>query len=156
MEDAALWGKWVASEGSSEESEAELTASDSGERRTEKQIIETLLWLASRLHEKGLSVPGRDTPDDLLPSDPDDEEYVLSTEGDNGEADELVYQRILCRGAAFISGGSGNDNTSEMELGDEDRVGNGGMDKGEGEEAAGCEAQLGILCFSLFSCCHRF
>ena len=65
---------------------------------------------------------------------------MSSTEDDNGEAGERVYQRILRRGAALISGGGANDNTSEMDFGDEDRTGDGGMDEGEGEEAAGCEA----------------
>ncbi|KAF8430532.1 hypothetical protein BGX38DRAFT_1146874 [Terfezia claveryi] len=68
-EDTGLWGRWVASEGSSEE-EAQSTESDSSKQG------------------KVLSVPSGGRPAELLPSDTEDGDYRDSTEENNCEVNE--------------------------------------------------------------------
>ncbi|RPB18076.1 hypothetical protein L211DRAFT_854498 [Terfezia boudieri ATCC MYA-4762] len=62
---------------SSSDTEAELTDSnDDGKVHAVKDsVIETPLWPASRLRQKGLPRPGGDRSPGLIPSDPDDDNY---------------------------------------------------------------------------------
>ncbi|RPB17962.1 hypothetical protein L211DRAFT_854623 [Terfezia boudieri ATCC MYA-4762] len=62
---------------SSSDTEAELTDSnDDGKVHMVKDsVIETPLWPASRLRQKGLPRPGGDRSPGLIPSDPDDDDY---------------------------------------------------------------------------------
>ena len=83
------------------------------------RVIETLLWPVSRLRQKGLQVPGGDTPPDLILSNPDDNDYDEFAEDNNREVDERVYQRIVRRGSALISRDSSNGGDADED--EEDR-----------------------------------
>ena len=114
-----------ATDSSNEESGAELTDSDIEEVRPTKSDLRTqvlqLLWPASRLREKGISVPGGDTADNLIPSDPEDADYVSSAD-DNTAVNERVYQRILRRRAAMNSGKDKEHAEEEEEAEEEKHV----------------------------------
>ncbi|KAF8433294.1 hypothetical protein BGX38DRAFT_1276149 [Terfezia claveryi] len=69
-EDTGLWGRWEASEGPTEEEEAQLTESDSSK------------W------GKGLLVPGGDRPTKFLPRGMEDEDYSDSTDEDYTEVNK--------------------------------------------------------------------
>ena len=94
-DDAIEVGAWGSQEASSEESEAPLTDSDADTdeitappKLVRDKVIEAPLWPASRLRERGLSVPSGDTPSDLIASDPDDGAYGESSEDLQNDADE--------------------------------------------------------------------
>ena len=73
-----------ATDSSNEQSEAELIDSDIEEVRQRKSSLRTqvlqLLWPASRLQGKGISVPGVVTPNNLIPNDPEDADYACSAD----------------------------------------------------------------------------
>jgi len=100
------------------------------------RVIETLLWPASRLRQKGLQVPGGDTPPDLIPSDPDDTDYNEFAEDNNREVDERVYQRIVRRGRALISRDSSDADEDEEdgEGSQYDKAGDEEVEEDEGDE----------------------
>ena len=86
-DDAIELGAWGSQEASSEESEAPLTDSDAETNEitalpklVKDKVIEAALWPASRLRERGLSVPSGNTSSNLIPSDPDDGGYAESSE----------------------------------------------------------------------------
>ena len=98
---------WAQFTGSSpEETEAEFTESDSDtdhpsppskKRKTinTNLVLATLLWPAKRLQAKGLPVFGGETPEALIPSDPDDDDY--NPDDNDASPDQRVYQRVIRR-----------------------------------------------------------
>ncbi|RPB20184.1 hypothetical protein L211DRAFT_852588 [Terfezia boudieri ATCC MYA-4762] len=75
-------GQVLADDLSSSDTEAKLTDSnDDGKVHVVKDsVIETPLWPASRLRQKGLPRPGSDHSSGLIPSDPDDDDYEEEVE----------------------------------------------------------------------------
>ncbi|KAF8435238.1 hypothetical protein BGX38DRAFT_1275145 [Terfezia claveryi] len=108
-EDTGLWGRWEASEGSTEEEEAQLTESDSSK------------W------GKGLLVPGGDRPTKFLPSGMEDEDYSDSTEEDDTEVNKRVYRRILHRGTTMTTTDNNQEDKGEKQVAGD----NGGKDERE-------------------------
>ncbi|KAF8427193.1 hypothetical protein BGX38DRAFT_1278748 [Terfezia claveryi] len=101
-EDTGLWGRWEASEGSTEEEEAQLTESDSSKRG------------------KGLLVPSGDRPTEFLPSGTEDEDYSDSTEEDDTEVNKRD------KGEKQVAGDNGGkderEDADEEEGEDEDKA----------------------------------
>jgi len=85
------------------------------------RVFENLLGQASRLRQKGLQVPGGDTPADLIPSDPDDNNYDEFAEDSNREVDEQVYQCIVRRGSALIPREGSDGGDADEDEGDGER-----------------------------------
>lgn len=124
-DDAIEVGAWGSQEASSEESEAPLTDSDADTdeitappKLVRDKVIEAPLWPASRLRERGLSVPSGDTPSDLIPSDPDDGGYGESSEdlqndGDEDEGEEEEAQGDDDQGEEWEEEGGQEEESSE-------------------------------------------
>jgi len=89
-----------------------------------------------------LQVSGGDTPPDLIPSDPDDNDYDEFAEHNNGEVDERVYQRIERRDSALISrdssdGGDAAENEEDGEGSQYDEAGDKEDEEDEKDEEGG-------------------
>jgi len=102
----------------------------------------TLLWPASRLRRKGLQVPSGATSPDLIPSDPDDDDYYEFTEDNNQEVDERVYQYIVRHGSALISrdgsdGGDADEDEEDGEVSQYDEAGDEEYEEDKEDEEGG-------------------
>jgi len=89
-----------------------------------------------------LQVPGGDTPLDLIPRDPDDNDYHELAEDNNWEVDEWVYQRIVCRSSALISrdssdGGDANEDEEDGEGSQYDKAADEEDEEDEKDEEGG-------------------
>ena len=125
---------WSATDSSNEESETELTDCDIEEVRPRKSSLRTqvlqLPWPASRLPEKGITIPGGDTPNNLIPGDSQEADYASSAD-DNTAVNEREYQHILRRRAAMNSAKDEEHAEEEEEAEEEEPV----EEEGENKEA---------------------